>query len=74
MRLRRHPKPGKWIVTVDAEDIDAVWAKVRQALLAGNLGPSAKTRTVRRVLTGLGFRNLRYKTDEETLAGGRCET
>lgn len=39
------PRVGKWVVTVDAEDIDAAWTEIQAALFLGKLGPSAKTRT-----------------------------
>jgi hypothetical protein len=43
-----YPRVGKWIVTVDAEDIDAAWHEIQTALSKGKLGPSAKTRTAMR--------------------------
>lgn len=39
---------GKWVVTVDEEDLDAAWTEIRSALLQGKLGPAAKTRTAMR--------------------------
>jgi hypothetical protein len=42
------PRSGKWIVTIDEEDLDAAWAEIRTALLQGKLGPAAKTRTAMR--------------------------
>lgn len=42
------PNVGKWIVTVDDQDLDAAWAEIRTALLQGKLGPSAKCRTAMR--------------------------
>jgi hypothetical protein len=100
---RREPGPrtGKWVVTVDEQDLDAAWREIRQALLLGRLGPSAKCRTaqphpfierdgktviivytrdsldvkdrnrVRRELSDLGFQDVRYKTDAETLRDWR---
>ncbi len=39
------PRVGKWVVTVDADDIDAAWAEIHEALRQNRLGPSAKART-----------------------------
>jgi hypothetical protein len=36
---------GKWLLFVDRENIDEVWAKVRQSVEAGLLGSSAKVST-----------------------------
>jgi hypothetical protein len=47
----RYPKPsrrsGKWLVFVDAKNIDEVWAKIKKATEAGRLGGSAKVATAR---------------------------
>jgi hypothetical protein len=42
------PRVGKWVVTVDEDDVDAAWDEVRVALAKGQLGPSAKCRTAQR--------------------------
>ena len=39
------PRVGKWVVTVDEEDVDAAWVEIRDALAKGQLGPAAKCRT-----------------------------
>lgn len=95
------PRTGKWVVTVDEEDLDAAWTEIRTALLQGHLGTSAKTRTamrhpflepdgktvicvythdcldvddrnrVMKALHRLGFTDLRYKTEEESIRDWR---
>ncbi|GAA1028056.1 MULTISPECIES: putative phosphothreonine lyase domain-containing protein [Amycolatopsis] len=39
--------PGKWMVFVYAADVDHYWALIRQAVLTGSLGPSAKVATAK---------------------------
>lgn len=39
---------GKWVVTIDEQDLDEAWREIRTALLAGKLGQSAKCRTAMR--------------------------
>jgi hypothetical protein len=95
------PRSGKWVVTVDEQDLDAAWAEIRMALLKGKLGPAAKTRTAMRhpflepdgktvicvyvedsldakdrnrvlgMLGNLGFQNVKFRTDEESLRDWR---
>jgi Domain of unknown function (DUF1917) len=36
---------GKWLLFVDEEDVDAVWAQVASATLSGRLGLTAKVAT-----------------------------
>jgi len=40
-------RTGKWMVFVPSEDHDPVWAKVKAAVEAGQLGPRAKTATAK---------------------------
>jgi hypothetical protein len=42
------PRVGKWIVTINEEDLDAAWTEIRRALAKGQLGPAAKCRTAQR--------------------------
>jgi hypothetical protein len=41
-------RSGKWLVFVDAKNIDEVWAKVKKATEEGRLGDSAKVATAKR--------------------------
>ncbi len=47
----RYKKPtrrsGKWLVFVKEDDVDAVWAKIREAVEEGRLGGSAKVSTAK---------------------------
>ncbi len=42
----KYPKPtprtGKWLIFVDPENVDEVWAKIKKAVEEGKLGNSAK--------------------------------
>lgn len=38
---------GKWLIFSDAADVDALWQKVRDATVAGDLGISSKVSTAR---------------------------
>jgi len=38
---------GKWVIFSDAADVDALWQKVRDATVAGDLGISSKVSTAR---------------------------
>ncbi|MEM3565192.1 MAG: DUF1917 domain-containing protein [Candidatus Jordarchaeaceae archaeon] len=44
-----YPKPksrsGKWLIFVNPEDVDEVWAKIKDAVEEGKLGDSAKVAT-----------------------------
>ncbi len=46
-----YPKPthlsGKWLVFVDAKDVDGVWAKVKKATEEGRLGGCSKVSTAK---------------------------
>lgn len=42
------PRVGKWVVTIDEEDLDAAWDEIRTTLAKGQLGPAAKCRTAQR--------------------------
>ena len=46
-----YPKPtlrsGKWLIFVDRNNIDAVWAAIKQATEAGKLGGSTKVTTAK---------------------------
>lgn len=48
-RKGKYPKPtprsGKWLIFVDPEDVDEVWAKIKRAVEEGRLGDSAKVST-----------------------------
>lgn len=39
------PRVGKWLIRVPATDVDDAWERIKVALKAGRLGPSAKVRT-----------------------------
>lgn len=41
------PRSGKWLVFEDMQDIDEVWAKIKNATEEGKLGNSAKVATAR---------------------------
>ncbi|MFZ2412370.1 MAG: putative phosphothreonine lyase domain-containing protein [Candidatus Methanoperedens sp.] len=41
------PRSGKWLIFVDIENIDEVWAKVEKAYKEGKLGPYAKVATAK---------------------------
>lgn len=38
---------GKWLIFVDAQQVDRVWARINKAVEAGKLGDSAKVATAR---------------------------
>jgi hypothetical protein len=46
-----YPKPtvrsGKWLIFVDKEDVDIVWAEIRKATEEGKLGDSSKVATAK---------------------------
>lgn len=42
------PRVGKWVITIDEEDLDAAWTEISNALENGQLGPAAKCRTAQR--------------------------
>jgi hypothetical protein len=49
-RVRYHDqteRSGKWLVFVDRQDVDHVWQKIYDALIAGELGSYAKVSTAR---------------------------
>jgi len=41
------PRSGKWLIFVDRNDNDAVWATIKEATEAGRLGGSAKVATTK---------------------------
>ena len=41
------PRSGKWLIFVDRNDNDAVWATIKEATEAGRLGGSAKVATAK---------------------------
>ena len=41
------PRSGKWLVFVDRNEVDAVWATIKEATEAGRLGDSAKVATAK---------------------------
>ena len=41
------PRSGKWLVFVDRNEVDAIWAAIKQATEAGQLGGSAKVATAK---------------------------
>jgi hypothetical protein len=47
----KYPKPtprsGKWLIFVDPENVDEVWAKIKKAVEEGKLGDSAKVATAK---------------------------
>ena len=44
---RPTPRSGKWLVFVDRNEVDTVWATIKQATEAGQLGGSAKVATAK---------------------------
>lgn len=40
-------RAGKWLIFVDKPDVDRLWAQIRDATVAGNLGTSAKVSTAK---------------------------
>ncbi len=40
-------RAGKWLIFVDKPDADRLWAQIRDATVAGNLGTSAKVSTAK---------------------------
>ena len=44
-KLFRSKRSGKWLIFRKPEEIDAVWALVREEVRAGRLGPAAKVST-----------------------------
>ena len=44
---RPTPRSGKWLVFVDRNAVDTVWATIKQATEAGQLGGSAKVATAK---------------------------
>ncbi len=41
------PRSGKWLIFVDPENVDEVWAKIKKAVEEGKLGDSAKVSTAK---------------------------
>lgn len=41
------PRSGKWLIFVDHEKVDEVWAKIKKAVEEGKLGDSAKVSTAK---------------------------
>lgn len=44
---RSTPRSGKWLIFVDPENVNEVWAKIRDAVEEGKLGDSAKVATAK---------------------------
>ena len=45
---RSTPRSGKWLVFVDRNEVDTLWATIKQATEAGQLGGNAKVATAKR--------------------------
>jgi len=45
-------RSGKWLIFVDPENVDEVWAKIKKAVEEGKLGDSAKVLTAKSPLVG----------------------
>ena len=41
------PRSGKWLIFVDPENVEKVWAKIKKAVEEGKLGDSAKVSTAK---------------------------
>lgn len=42
------PRSGKWLVFINLENVDEVWAKIKNAVEEGRLGDSAKVATAKK--------------------------
>ena len=56
------PRSGKWLIFVNAKDIDEVWAKIKKATEEGKLGAEAKVSTPKPKPADIG-----YKKDEHVI-------
>ena len=55
-RIEKQLKAGKWLIFMDREHIDDVWAKIKTATEQGRLGMAAKVSTAKSKSADIGYK------------------